>query len=213
MSLNNSNPDADLRRHLSRICPVLSEVFKLTGDSRRYVGSGVVLDISESGLALVMDQPPAADGGVFIKNTYFDVQAEIRNGRIENGCTRLDLEFTSAVNWHALPDPLLMVQSSSSRLEKVQGSNTATRTHDPVSVYRKFLDALESARRKLPEALRRAIRPRYQQEISTASEAALRCECCKQQLSELTAAPDLAVYIPLRICTPCLADAAPFASR
>ena len=215
MSYSNSNPETDLRRHPRRICSVLSQVFVLTGDSRRYVGSGLVLDISESGLALMMDQPPAADGEVFIKNSYFDVQAEIRNRRVENDCTRLGLEFTSAVNWHATPDALPMVQPSSSErrvLKEAKVSNAAARTHDPVSVYRKFLDALESARSRLPDTLRRALRP-HEQDIPAALGTALRCDFCKQQLLEPMAAPDIALYIPLRVCTSCVADAAPFASR
>ncbi|MGH9626935.1 MAG: hypothetical protein ACRD7E_01010 [Bryobacteraceae bacterium] len=81
VNIESCNPltSEDRRRHHRSICSVLSEVFAFDGDARRYIGSGLVFDMSESGLALVMDHPPAADRPLLIKNSYFEVEAEIRN--------------------------------------------------------------------------------------------------------------------------------------
>jgi PilZ domain len=151
------------RRHSRRVCSVLSEVFVMNGNARRFIGSGVVLDISESGLALAMDHSPLTESSLFIRNAYFDVQAQIRNRTTKDGSTRLGVEFTSAVNWHAEPNMLPSDQPPSSRAGSSQPlsapSSTRKTRYDSYAVYRKFLNVLSEARCKLPDSVR-TIHPR-----------------------------------------------------
>lgn len=209
--MSHSSPaHQEQRRHRRHICSVLSEAFAVTGDSRRYIGPGVVIDMSESGMAFAMDSPPHTDIPLFIQNPYFEVRAHIRNRTTRGDGTRLGLEFTSVVHWHREPDTLPIHQpppaaahASESRLPAAE-----TRKYDPYAVYRRFFDLLAEARRKLPEAIRRA---GYLRETGRKTpEPDLRCDLCKKLLPAPTAAPDVAVYIPLSICHSCLIDAAPF---
>jgi hypothetical protein len=98
MGDHNSPSDyGERRRHTREVCSVLSEVFAITGDSRRYIGPGVVLDVSESGLALVMDFAPAPDLPLLITNAYFEVRAKLRSCTTNRDGMRLGLEFTSPI--------------------------------------------------------------------------------------------------------------------
>ena len=210
MGDDNSLSDyGERRRHTRKVCSVLSEVFAITGDSRRYIGPGVVLDISESGLALVMDFAPASDLSLLITNAYFEVRAKLRSCTTNTDGIRLGLEFTSAITWYRPSDALPTNQLSSvARTSQPAVHRSGKREHDPLAVYRTFLDVLARARRNLPEAVRKAIYPR--KEIADVPNTLLRCDLCKKALAEFNAVPGITVYIPLRICTSCLADAAPF---
>jgi hypothetical protein len=211
MGDDNSPSDCgERRRHTRKVCSVLSEVFAITGDSRRYIGPGVVLDMSEFGLALVMDFAPAADVSLLITNAYFEVRAKLRSCTTNTDGMRLGLEFTSAITWHRPSDALPTNQLSSvaQTSQPALRGGSGKREHDPLAIYRTFLDVLGRARRNLPDAVRKAIYPR--KEIADVPNTLSRCDLCKKALAEFNAVPGIPVYIPLRICTSCLADAAPF---
>jgi signal transduction histidine kinase len=140
------------RRSLRRVCPVLSQVFAC-GASHRYLGPGIVLDLSDSGISLMVDQPPAADIPLFIKNIYFNVQATIRNRVPTKDGTRLGLEFTSPIDWHGKRDALPMGQLSSPAPKRKSPCSAGKQNGDLSNWYRRCLVLLERARTRLPETV------------------------------------------------------------
>lgn len=81
------------RRRRPRIATlVMSQVFISTGLSGkfRYFGPAIVMDMSESGLALAMDVVPPNDSAVQVHNKYFRVEAIIRNS------SSLEVDFVLA---------------------------------------------------------------------------------------------------------------------
>jgi hypothetical protein len=144
------------RRHFRTITSVLSEVFVLEGTSPRYLGPGVVLDMSESGLGLALDNPPQAATQLLIKNTYFDVDARIVNRTAERGSTRLGLQFTSDVRWNRTLDTPVLPQPAAPAPPAGPAARTApSMWYQRYNLYRKFLDVLALARKKLPAAILR----------------------------------------------------------
>jgi hypothetical protein len=204
-----SSPDRENRRLYSRrVCSVLSQIFATSGASRRYIGPGSsARHIGIRSGARDGHNPPAADVPLFIKNPYFEVEAEIRNRTAKDDGTRLGLEFTSAVIWHRQPDTLPPNQPSSAGTHSLQPlpvpGSPETRRYDPYAVYRKFLDLLGEARRKLPANVRMA---NYRRETDPRRpEPPFRCDLCKTPLAEPAA-------FRMSQCTS-LFDATPVSSR
>lgn len=89
----------ELRAEPWHACSVLSEVFAASRHETKYIGSGIVADISESGLSITMDAAPSGDV-LIIRNSYFEAASKVRNTTpLANGGFRVGVAFTSAVAW------------------------------------------------------------------------------------------------------------------
>jgi hypothetical protein len=65
----------------------------------RYFGPAILADVSESGMAILMDEVPKGYTRMHVKNSYFEVNVEIRNvTRTGDGC-RVGCEFIQPVEW------------------------------------------------------------------------------------------------------------------
>jgi hypothetical protein len=103
------------RRRDPRIATsVMSEVFVSTGVSGklRYFGPAIVIDMSESGLALAMDAVPRGHSTVHVRNRYFRVEAIIRNSSSLDAGFRIGAEFTSELEWQPGSEVLLSPQAA-----------------------------------------------------------------------------------------------------
>jgi hypothetical protein len=129
---------------------------------------------------------------------------------VKNDGVRLGLEFSSAIHWLRPPDTLPTIQT---RIPSVPATPLAQprpqKKLDRLAVCRTFLNTLTIARQKLPEAIRTAIHRRPT--VANAPATLLRCELCKCPLMAPAVIPQIALYIPLRMCVPCAEEAAPFA--
>jgi hypothetical protein len=79
----------------------MSEVFVASGKSGqlRYFAPAILVDVSESGLALMMDIAPEGHHIIHVRNKYFDAAVVIRNvTRLEVG-VRIGGEFTKTLQW------------------------------------------------------------------------------------------------------------------
>lgn len=65
----------------------------------RYLASAIVIDISDSGLALQMDLSPECHGVLYVKNYYFEVEVEIRSTTPLEAGVRVGCKFTSELQW------------------------------------------------------------------------------------------------------------------
>ena len=89
------------RRDPRTVTSVMSEVFIPSDRSGqlRYLAPAIVLDISESGLALAMDRAPDGCKILHVRNYYFQVEVEIRNTtRLDVG-VRVGGQFTGELQW------------------------------------------------------------------------------------------------------------------
>lgn len=159
---NQNAEDFASRRHHPRTnISVLSEVFEVEGTTVRYIGPGMVLDVSEDGLALAMDEPPRGAPKLLVKNAYFDVHAQIVNRTSERDCTRLGMRFVSKPTWYR---PLTESSSSAPAAqrrsspvarptEKTPPNPAKAMWYERYRLYRNFLAALDRARSKLPMSI------------------------------------------------------------
>jgi hypothetical protein len=90
------------RRDPRTVMTAMSEVFVAAGKlgHLRYLGPAIVVDISDSGMALVMDFLPDGYNILHVRNYYFHVEIEIRNATPVEGGIRLGAEFTSKLEWN-----------------------------------------------------------------------------------------------------------------
>jgi hypothetical protein len=90
------------RRDPRTVISVMSDVLVPSGRSGnlKYLASAIIVDISHSGLALLMDLPPSGYNALYINNYYFEVKTEIRNiTRVNDAGFRVGVEFTSELLW------------------------------------------------------------------------------------------------------------------
>jgi hypothetical protein len=93
--------EQERRRDPRTVTSVMSEVFIPLGRSGklRYLAPAIVIDISDSGLALAMDRAPDGYKTLHVRNYYFQVEVEIRNTRPLAVGVRVGGEFTGKLQW------------------------------------------------------------------------------------------------------------------
>jgi PilZ domain len=89
------------RRDPRTVTSVMSGVYVGSGrmGHLRYLGPAIVIDISESGLALQMDLSPERHNLLYVKNYYFEVEAEIRSITPVEAGVRIGCQFRSELQW------------------------------------------------------------------------------------------------------------------
>lgn len=88
------------RRDPRTVCSVMSEVFVTsTRGNLRFFAPAIVADISNSGLALVMDVPPKGHTRLTVRNTYFHADMYIRNTTALECGVRVGCEFVDRLEW------------------------------------------------------------------------------------------------------------------
>jgi hypothetical protein len=88
------------RRDPRTICSVMSEVFVTsTNGALRYFAPAIVADISNSGLALMMDVAPKGHTKLTVRNTYFHAEMYIRNMTSLDCGVRVGCEFVNRLEW------------------------------------------------------------------------------------------------------------------
>jgi hypothetical protein len=89
------------RRDPRTVTSVMSEVFTPLGRTGqlRYLAPAIILDISDSGLALAMDRAPVGCKTLRVRNYYFEVDVEIRNTTPLEVGFRVGGEFTGDLQW------------------------------------------------------------------------------------------------------------------
>ena len=75
--------------------------FTKTCRNLKYLASAIIVDISDSVLALLMDVSPKGHKSLYVKSYYFEVKAEIRNITPLDSGFRVGVEFTGELQWKA----------------------------------------------------------------------------------------------------------------
>ena len=93
--------EQERRRDPRTVTSVMSEVFIHSGRSGqlRYLAPAIIIDISDSGLALAMDRAPDGCKILHVRNYYFQVELEIRNTTLLDVGVRVGGEFTGELQW------------------------------------------------------------------------------------------------------------------
>src|SRR4051794_18751777 len=92
--------DRERRRDPRSVCSVMSEVLVSSSTGAlRFFASAIVVDISSSGLALLMDVAPKGHSRLHVRNTYFHADMYVRNtARLESG-VRIGCEYVHRLEW------------------------------------------------------------------------------------------------------------------
>lgn len=161
--------EEEKRRHERGYCSVLSSVYDNSTDRPRHIGPAVVVDISESGLAMSCDFEVPVGASLLVRNAYFRAHVIVRNTQKTDSGARIGSEFTRPVEWtgslmqlQAVPpaaaSPTLPPKTSvpppviTDHLPSLQ---SAERKY---SVYLQFLQGIEQARSRLSSVIIEAVR-------------------------------------------------------